>query len=277
MLIRERNLPMLRHFLPALALLASAMPAAAWGPTGHRASGLIAEAHISGRTRAHVALILGPQSLGEAATVPDEQRNNPDPFWQASPPWHRITLPRGTPLAQIAHPPEGDALTALDGFIATLRDPAADPEQRRRALQFVVHIVADLHLPVHVGDAVHGGGAAPVNWFGQRQSAHWLWDEGMINLTELSAPEYAARLQNRTTPAEVLAWWDHRPETYLDESIALRDEVYAELDVLVPAAAGQPLELGWAYQYRWRPAMERRLQQSGVRIAAVLDWVFAGR
>lgn len=260
----------------AIALACAATPAAAWGPTGHRVSASIAERNISGNTRARIALILGGQSLREAATVPDEQRNNPDPFWQASPPWHHITVPRGTVLADIVHPPQGDAMVALDRFIATLRDPAASRIDQQRALQFVIHLTADLHLPVHVGDEVYRGGAVPVLWFGQQQNVHWLWDEGMINLTELTAPEYTDLLAARTSAQDTVAWWDHRPETFLGESIALRHEVYGELDTLVPAANGAPLQLGWAYQYRWRPVMEQRLQQSGIRTAAMLEWIFSG-
>jgi len=263
---------MIRLCILALAMVAA--PAAAWGPIGHRVSAAIAERNISGHTRARIAQILDGKTLREASTVPDEQRENPDPFWQRSVPWHRITLPRGAALAHIEHPPQGDALVMLDQFVATLRDPQASPIDQQRALLFVVHLAADLHLPVHVGDEVYGGGAVPVLWFGKRQNVHWLWDEGMIDLTQLSAPEYADLLSARTTPAEVAAWWDHRPETWLSESAALRDEVYAELDVLVPAAGGEPLQLGWPYQYRWRPAMERRLQQSGIRMAAMLEWIF---
>jgi len=263
---------MIRLCCVPLALFAA--PAGAWGPIGHRVSADIAERNISGHTRARIEQILDGQSLRAAATTPDEQRENPDPFWQRSVPWHRITLPRGVPLAEIVHPPEGDALTMLDQFVATLRDPQASRIDQQRALQFVVHITADLHLPVHVGDEVYGGGGVPVMWFAQRQNVHWLWDEGMIDLTQLSAPEYADLLMARTTPEQLTAWWDHRPETWLTESAALRDEVYGELDVLVPAVGGEPLQLGWPYQYRWRPAMELRLQQSGIRMAAMLDWIF---
>ena len=263
---------MIRLSVLSLALVAA--PAAAWGPMGHRVSAAIAERNISGRTRARIAQILDGKTLREASTVPDEQRENPDPFWQASVPWHRITLPRGVPVAQVVHPPQGDALVKLGEFVATLRDPHASHLDQQRALQFVVHITADLHLPVHVGDEVYGGGGVPVMWFGQRQNVHWLWDEGMMYLTELSTPEYIELLTARTTPENVEQWWDHRPETWLTESAALRDEVYGELDVLVPAAGGEPLQLGWPYQYRWRPAMELRLQQSGIRMAAMLDWIF---
>ena len=63
-------------------LAVSASPALAWGPIGHRVSAELAERNISGRTRAQVKAILGQESLPEAATRPDEERSNPEPFWQ---------------------------------------------------------------------------------------------------------------------------------------------------------------------------------------------------
>jgi hypothetical protein len=37
-----------------------------------------------------------------------------------------------------------------------------------------------------------------------------------------------------------------------------------------------PIVLSYAYEWQWRPSVELRLQQGGVRLAAYLDWVFAG-
>ena len=55
---------------------------------------------------------LGHEELPEASTWPDEQRSNPDPFWQSdATPWHFVTLPVGDTPNELAHPPEGDAVT----------------------------------------------------------------------------------------------------------------------------------------------------------------------
>jgi hypothetical protein len=191
------------RLLLALTVLLAAGPAGAWGPIGHRVSAEIAERNISGRTRARVEIILGGRTLREVSTEADEQRQNPAPFWQGAAPWHFITVPRGSTVAAIEHPEEGDALTALDLFVRTLRDPGAPPGEKARALGFVAHLVADTHLPVHAGDEVLGGaGGVAVLWFGERQNLHWVWDEGLIGRKQLSARESAEMLAARTTPAE---------------------------------------------------------------------------
>ena len=146
----------------AAASLALSAPAQAWGPTGHRVTSEIAEANISGRTRAEIRRILGHESLAEAGTWSDEQRSNPLDFWQQEAgPYHYVTLPEGRSIEQLEHPPEGDAATALERFSAVLRDPGASQEDKALALRFIVHIVSDLHMPLHVGNGSDRGGNDP--------------------------------------------------------------------------------------------------------------------
>ena len=265
--------------LLALSALAAA-PAAAWGPVGHRITAQIAQDNVSGQTRARIAQILGHEELPEAATWPDEQRSNPDAFWQTtSYPWHFVTIPVGQAAEHLEHPSEGDAETALESFTAVLRDPAASQEDKARALRFVVHIVGDLHQPLHVGKpGDRGGNDVKVKWFDDPvvQNLHWVWDEGMIRRQELSFSEYAARLEARMTAEQVVAWWNVEPDTWMAESAALRDRIYPAPSERDGAGTPEaPFVMRYWYPYEWTPEMELRLQQSGIRIAAYLDWVFA--
>ena len=265
--------------LLAMSALAAA-PAAAWGPVGHRITAQIAQDNVSGQTRARIAQILGHEELPEAATWPDEQRSNPDAFWQTtSYPWHFVTIPVGQAPEHLEHPSEGDAETALESFTAVLRDPAASPEDKARALRFVVHIVGDLHQPLHVGKpGDRGGNDVKVKWFDDPvvQNLHWVWDEGMIRRQELSFSEYAARLEARMTAEQVVAWWNVEPDTWMAESAALRDRIYPAPSERDGAGTPEaPFVMRYWYPYEWTPEMELRLQQSGIRTAAYLDWVFA--
>lgn len=266
--------------LLALSTLAAA-PASAWGPVGHRITGQIAQDNVSGQTRARIEQILGTEELPEASTWPDEQRSNPDEFWQrTSYSWHFVTIPVDRAPEHLEHPPEGDAETALESFTAVLRNPAASREDKARALRFVVHIVGDLHQPLHVGKpGDRGGNDVKVKWFDDPvvQNLHWVWDEGMIRKQELSFTEYAARLEARMTAAQVVEWWDVEPDTWMGESAALRDRIYPTPSERDGAGTPEaPFVMRYWYPYEWTPAMELRLQQAGIRIAAYLDWVFAG-
>ncbi|WP_066554947.1 S1/P1 nuclease [Croceicoccus bisphenolivorans] len=260
----------MRKALITLALsLTLAAPAHAWGPTGHRMVGQIAADNVNGRTAAEIALILGAgETLAEASTWPDEQRSDPDPFWQkTSTPWHYVTVTGHPEWRESDAPKEGDAMTALRRFTATLRDPDASREDKATALRFVVHLVGDLHQPLHNGKGDdRGGNDFAVTWFGERANLHSVWDSKLIDGNGLSYTEYVARLEGRMTPEQMIAWWNPDPAVWVAESIVLRDTIYPAED---------KRDLGYFYQWQWRPKAELRIEQAGIRVAAYLDEVFA--
>ena len=91
--------------LAAAIVLAVPSVANAWGQTGHRVIGEIAQKHISGKTRAEIELILGEEDLAQASTWADEERSNPDTFWQLEAgPYHYVTCPKVKPTPTLAHP-----------------------------------------------------------------------------------------------------------------------------------------------------------------------------
>ena len=110
----------------ALLGLLVVMPAHAWGPLGHRISGDIAQRHLTPAAQSAVKQILGAEDLAEASTWADDMRSSPEPFWQkTASPFHYVTIPDGKAYGDVGAPVEGDALTALKQFAATLRDPRA--------------------------------------------------------------------------------------------------------------------------------------------------------
>ena len=240
-------------------------PAQAWGPVGHRITGAIADDNLSGVARAHVHLLLGTQDLAEAATWPDDMKSDPAEYWQKKAgPWHYVTVRQGDSYQSKDAPPEGDAMSALDGFTATLRNPKSSIEDKRLALRFIVHIIGDLHQPLHAGGGDdRGGNDVKVTWFGRATNLHSVWDSAMIEQRALSYSEYAQWLSRSISPEQLIEWSDPAPSVWIAESIALRKTIY-------PADPG----ISWDYAYKHRSQMDDRLKRGGIRIAAYLNGVF---
>lgn len=234
----------------------------AWGPTGHRITGFIAAPLLSSRAEAEVRAILGNESLAEASTWADEMRSSPDPFWQKTAnPWHFVTVPAGRSYAEVGAPPEGDAVTALRDFAATLRNPRATRQEKELALRFSVHIIGDLHQPMHAGNGKdRGGNQVQVSFFREPSNLHAVWDSGLIDQRQLSYTEFAGFLTRRITPELRSQWQSSDPLVWIAESAAVRDSLY-------PAGA----DLSWDYVYQHREVLDTRLMQAGVRIAAYLN------
>jgi S1/P1 Nuclease len=257
---------MRRFILASLCCVLPASPAFAWGQTGHRVTGAVAEHYLSGVARARVRILLGSETLAQAATWPDDMRSDAAEFWQkTASPFHYVTVPAGSTHAAAGAPPEGDGVTALARFAQVLRDPNSSVEDKRMALRFSVHIVGDLHQPLHAGrPGDRGGNDVKVSWFGEPANLHSVWDSKMIDSRQLSYSELAGWLADAITPEEVVAWSDPDPEVWIAESVALRETLYP---------AGPNPKLSYAYAYQHGGEVDGRLSRAGVRIAAYLNRV----
>jgi hypothetical protein len=269
----------------ALAAVAALIPSPvlAWGKTGHRVVAAIADTQLSGLARAHVREILGPgESLSDAANWPDEMRSDTAIFWQkTATPWHYVTL---NGITYDHAPPEGDALEALDHFSKVLKDPAASLSDKQTALRFVIHLVGDLHQPLHVGKCCdRGGNDVKVTWFGKPTNLHAVWDSQLVDEEQLSFSELAEKLERHMSGEQLMQWWDVNPRDWVSESAQYRDTLYPTARDLPKPPKGKKLkkdeqvlpDLSYFYVYKFTPLMERRLAQGGVRLAAYLNALFA--
>jgi hypothetical protein len=256
---------MYRFLLVFVFGLGLVSPAFAWGPNGHRITGAIADPLLSEAARTQVQQILGVEDLAEISTWADEMRSNPDPFWQRqASPWHYVTIPEGKTYSEVGAPQQGDAMTALQHFTRLAKDTSLPRSDRAQALKFVVHIIADLHQPLHTGNGRdRGGNRFNVVFFDELTNLHAVWDYGMIDHQQLSFTEKSNWLNRKIRPAQIEEWTTTDPLVWIAESIALRDTIYPEDQVL-----------SWQYSYDYMPQVDRRLSQSGVRIAAYLNEMF---
>ncbi len=254
---------MIRLMFLLLATTMLAPAASGWGKTGHRVSSQIAERYLDDTARAAVAEILGVEDLAEASTWPDFMRSNPDEFWRRTAnPWHYVTIPEGKTYPEVGAPPQGDAISALANFRTTLVDSRASLEDRQLALRFIVHIIADLHQPLHAGNGKdRGGNDFTVVWEGQPTNLHSVWDTALVDEQQLSYTELTAWLSRTMTAEMVAGWLQTDPVVWVSESAAIRDGIYP----------GQNRELRWSYIYEHRATVNQRLMQAGVRMAAYLN------
>ena len=250
---------MLRSIPAVVALSFAAAPALAWGPTGHRVVGRIAERHLAPETAREVAAILGTERLAYAGTWADDIRS--DPAWAKAETWHYVTIPAGVTYAASKKEPKGDVLEAIARFERGLADRGASRPLRQEAIRWLVHLVGDLHQPMHVGQREdRGGNEVVVLWFGEPSNLHAVWDSGMIDRMDLSSTELAEKI-DVALPAQVTSWQATSPLEWADESRAASDPAYVLGD----------RRLSYKYLYEHTPVVERRLLQAGIRLAGLLD------
>ena len=86
--------------------------------------------------------------------------------------WHIAFFPAGAAAFIEARdcPRRGCAVRAIREQRAALADPRQSREERRRALMLLVHLVADIHQPLHAGRREDGGGEESPSAFSQNPS-----------------------------------------------------------------------------------------------------------
>jgi hypothetical protein len=244
--------------LPALAF--------SWGKTGHRVVGQIAENHLSPKAAAAVRELLGNDGLAEVSNWADEIRSDPA-TWKKADPWHYVNIPDGQTYADMEKNPAGDIIVALKRFEATLRDPNAPKEDKIHALKFMVHMIGDLHQPLHAGKREDlGGNRVTVHWFRNAEATnlHAVWDDLIIEQEKLSFTEWT-RFLDHASPAEIKDWQASSYVTWMGESYKLRDRCYD---------FKPELPLSYDYVYKNLPVVKHRLLQAGIRLAGTLNSLF---
>lgn len=245
--------------IPALILLMLPRPAAAWGQTGHRAIAHIAEARLGKHARHAIRELLDGRSMAEVSTWADEIKS--DPAWDYASPWHYVNVEDGETYQTAPKHPGGDAIQALERMRQILSDRAQPRVKRVEALKFLIHLVGDLHQPLHYGRrSDRGGNDVSVRWFGKPTNLHAVWDSSIIQSWELSYRELADMAPLPSKPIQ--KQWEKDPVlTWAAESFAYRRELYR-------IGNGK---LGYRYVYLHGPFVKRRIAQAGVRLAALLN------
>ncbi len=246
-----------------LLLLCWYSPCAAWGPTGHRVIGQIAEGHLSAKARKEVSALLGHQSIAMASTWMDEVRS--DTLFDHTHDHHWVTIPDGMRYADTEKNPNGDLIEAIERMKGTLRDPRATVEDKQQSLKFLIHLIGDLHQPLHVGGGDdRGGNEVKVRWMRGNSDLHRVWDSGIIDLQELSYTELAASLPPPST-IQLAQWRSGTIADWAHEAMTYRPQIYRlENDG----------DMGYRYAYWNWPLVRGQLLKGGVRLAAVLNEIF---
>ena len=250
----------------SVATMVVSSSALAWGQTGHRVTGEIAQQYLSPLTQAAVAELLPSGSLAQASTYADEMRSEQTEFWQkTASPWHYVTVPHGKHYHQVGAPKQGDAYSALQSFTETLKSDTASKEEKQLALRFIVHIIGDLHQPLHVGNGNdRGGNDIKVRFFWNDSNLHRVWDSQMLEQRGLSYTEWSQWLVQDISGSDIQQWASIKPEDWMAESIEYRDELY-------PQDANN---MNYQYLHQHLPTAKQRLQQAGIRIAMYLNDIF---
>ncbi|RYE16667.1 MAG: S1/P1 Nuclease, partial [Sphingobacteriaceae bacterium] len=165
----------------------------AWGMLGHRVVGQIADSYLTKKARKNIALILGDESVAMASTWADFIKSDKAYNYLSS--WHYIDFDQPYTYPQMQSFLKQDtavnASTKLNLIISQLKNKNLAQDQKLLYLRLLIHIVGDVHQPMHTAHtADKGGNDIKLFWFNKPTNLHALWDSEMIDDQQLSYTEY---------------------------------------------------------------------------------------
>lgn len=273
--LRLRSISLIiRILICGLLILTFAAQGLAYGGEGHRAIAKAAEGFLNPQARAGVQKLLGSTDLGSVATWPDDLKqaargkgplvNDPEAAkfnhdFPKNGSWHFVNLPLGMPTYADTGPfsDPNDVVHAINGCIRILEGKPTPNFSQLQALRFLVHLVGDVHQPLHVGTGYYqfdandhanlikdpntalgkiddvGGNDL---FFTSSQELHAFWDTGLVEQltgtdfqqlsTYLSSKMNAAWMGSHSgdlnTPGDYHVW----AEQWATESVRAANEVY---------------------------------------------------
>lgn len=241
----------------------------AWGLQGHRIVGQIADSYLTKSARKGVAAILGNESVAMSSNWPDFLKSNPD--YKYLSPWHYVNIKAGMTKEYVVNFLENDtsvnAFTKINWLKGELKKKEIAPADKKLYLWLLIHIVGDIHQPLHVGRPDDlGGNKIKVLWFNDSYNLHQIWDEVLIDFQQLSYTEYANAI-NYTTKQERNNWQQQAMSTWFWESYQIAELIYSDVK-------GTEEKLGYQYNFKYKATLEAQLLKGGVRLAGILNEIF---
>jgi len=250
-----------KHIL-TLIISCMSLLASGWGATGHRVTGYIADKHLSKKARVAMQRILGQQSLAMASTWMDDIRS--DSTFDYTADWHWVTIQDGETYDQSEKNPNSDIIQTLERIIAELKSKKLSPQEEAERLKMLIHLIGDIHQPLHVGGGTdRGGNNVKLTWFGNNSNLHRVWDSDMIDSSNLSYTELAESLY-KPDAVQVKILQRTSVRDWANESMSYRKQVYDIGDG----------KLGYQYRYKYFDIVQERLAQAGIRLAGVLNDIY---
>ncbi len=240
----------------------------AWSQEGHRITGEIAGRHLSPKARLAVASILGKESLAMASNYADFIKS--DSIYHYLDIWHYIDLPENLDykgvMAYLQTDTATDAYTKINFLSAELKKTTVSKENKKLYLKLLIHIVEDIHQPLHAIGTGRGGNDSKVTWFGAASNLHRVWDANLIEYQQLSYTEYADAIDTASA-AQIQVWQSQPLKQWLYNSYVIGTKLTNEIN-------DTNEKLGYEYNYTHVDILNQQLQRAGIDLAKVLNDIF---
>lgn len=259
----------MKRLIVSLLCLAAVTNAFGWGQKGHDTVAYIAENHLSPEVASKVTALLDGHSLVYYANWLDNASHTPE--YAHTKTWHYVNVDENErTYAKSKKEPKGDVVVAINEIVARLKEGGLSPEQEKTDLMMLIHLVGDMHCPMHAGHKCDlGGNTIQVKYFYSNAKLHSVWDTKIVDSAhKWSYSEWQYQI-DRATPEQIGTIVAGTPEEWIEETVVLCRQIYFD------SPAG--VEISFDYINKYTPVIEEQFLKGGLRLAALLESIYGGR
>lgn len=256
---------MMRRLILSATMAVTVLSAFAWGQKGHDVTACIAEHHLTPTAKAAVDSILDGRSMVYWSNWLDNASHTPEYAYTKT--WHYKNIDKGVRYEEAPANPAGDAVVAIKAQLETLGNPSATPEESALAMKILVHLLGDMHMPLHMGHATDlGGNRNRLRFFGRDTNLHSIWDSSIPESAhKWSYSEWQEQV-DRADEADVQSITAGSVDDWAKETVNLATAVYTYFD--------QKDNVSYDEVAYWAPTVELQFLRGGLRLAHLLNMIY---
>ncbi|HIW65563.1 MAG TPA: S1/P1 nuclease [Candidatus Alistipes intestinipullorum] len=255
---------MKRLLVVCLSLLL-AHEALAWGQKGHDVTAYVAENHLTKRAAKRIAAVLEGYSPVYVSNWLDNASHTPEYAYTKT--WHYLNVDEGETLESMPKNPDGDVLKAVTEIVARLKSGGLTPTEEALNLRMLIHLVGDMHCPMHAGHLSDlGGNRVSVIYFGDATNLHSVWDTALVESAHRWSYAEWQREIDRLSKEEAAEVASGEPADWMRETLELCSEVYA--------STPEGTKISYDYVAKYAPVIEQQFVRGGLRLARLLNEIY---
>ena len=243
----------------------SLQTALGWGQKGHDVTAYIAECNLTPEAAQEIDRVLDGHSPVYYANWLDSASHTPEYAYTRT--WHYANIDEGYTYDTMPKEPAGDVVAAVNDLVAELKSKELSAEKEAEALKMLIHLVGDMHCPMHAGRLSDiGGNLRPVLMFGKKTNLHSAWDTAIPEAArKWSYTEWQEQI-DRLTDDEAMLIQAGEPYDWLKETHAICVGIYED--------SPEGTKISYDYVYKYTPVIELQFLRGGYRLARLLNEIY---
>ncbi len=237
-----------------------------WGQKGHDVIAYIAECRLTKQTLSVLDSILDNKSIVYYSNWLDNASHTPEYAFTKT--WHYKNIDATETYEEAYEEPKGNIVRALQEYIYKLSLKNITKEESAFAVKLIIHLMGDLHQPMHMGRLSDlGGNKHKVIYFNKDNNLHSVWDSSIVESGhKWSYTEWSNQLDRNLTDEEINQYVQGDINSWGKATYLIAQTIYD--------STPQYHKISYDYIAKWTPVIETQFLKGGLRLADILNTLF---